>query len=112
MGRRGASECCTWIGGRVGSNELNDCLAIADLRSGSAGPQGVPGDDARVWCRAKEELVYRQSWATRAQARSAIVDDIEVFDIRQRLHSSLGYRPSRPPTRPTPAGPGGPAGTG
>ena len=39
----------------------------------------------------KLELVNRQSWATRAQARSAIVDYIEVFFNRRRLHSSLGY---------------------
>ena len=39
----------------------------------------------------KEELIHRQSWATRAQARRAIVDYIEVFFNRRRLHSSLGY---------------------
>jgi putative transposase len=39
----------------------------------------------------KEELIHRRSWATRAQARTAIVDYIEVFYNRRRLHSSLGY---------------------
>jgi transposase InsO family protein len=39
----------------------------------------------------KEELIHRQSWATRAQARRAIVDYIEIFFNRRRLHSSLGY---------------------
>lgn len=39
----------------------------------------------------KEELIHRHSWATRAQARRAIVDYIEVFFNRRRLHSSLGY---------------------
>ncbi len=39
----------------------------------------------------KEELLHRQSWATRAQARRAVVDYIEVFFNRRRLHSSLGY---------------------
>jgi len=39
----------------------------------------------------KEELIYRQSWATRAQARRAIVDYIEVFFNRRRLHTSLGF---------------------
>jgi transposase InsO family protein len=38
----------------------------------------------------KEELIHRQSWATRAQARRAIVDYIEVFFNRRCLHSSLG----------------------
>jgi transposase InsO family protein len=39
----------------------------------------------------KEELIHRQSWATRAQVRRAVVDYIEVFYNRLRLHSSLGY---------------------
>jgi putative transposase len=39
----------------------------------------------------KTELVYRQSWATRAQVRRAVFEFIEVFYNRQRLHSSLGY---------------------
>jgi len=39
----------------------------------------------------KEELIYRQPWATRAQVRRAVVDYIEVFYNRRRLHSSLGY---------------------
>ncbi len=39
----------------------------------------------------KLELVDRRSWATRAQARRAIFEYIEVFYNRRRLHSSLGY---------------------
>jgi putative transposase len=39
----------------------------------------------------KAELIHRRSWATRAQARGAIVDYIEMFFNRRRLHSSLGY---------------------
>ncbi len=39
----------------------------------------------------KLELVDRRSWATRAQARRAVFEFIEVFYNRQRLHSSLGY---------------------
>ena len=39
----------------------------------------------------KDELIYRRSWPTRAEARSAIFEFIEVFYNRQRLHSSLGY---------------------
>jgi transposase InsO family protein len=41
----------------------------------------------------KTELIDRQSWPTRAQARLAIFEYIEVFYNRQRLHSTLGYRP-------------------
>ena len=39
----------------------------------------------------KLELIHRQSWATRAQVRRAVVDYIEVFFNRRRLHSSLGF---------------------
>ena len=39
----------------------------------------------------KMELIDRHSWPTRARARQAIFEFIEVFYNRQRLHSSLGY---------------------
>jgi putative transposase len=39
----------------------------------------------------KDELIYRRTWPTRAAARHAIFEFIEVFYNRQRLHSSLGY---------------------
>lgn len=39
----------------------------------------------------KTELAYRVSWPTRAAARSAVFEYIEVFYNRRRLHSSLGY---------------------
>ena len=43
------------------------------------------------WSTLKMELVYRQNFATRQQAREAIFEYIEVFYNRQRLHSALGY---------------------
>lgn len=39
----------------------------------------------------KNELVYRTVFPTRKHARRAIVEYIEVFYNRQRLHSGLGY---------------------
>ncbi len=39
----------------------------------------------------KRESIHRQSWPTRAAARSAIFEYIEVYYNRSRLHSSLGY---------------------
>ena len=39
----------------------------------------------------KTELVHHEDWATRADARSAIFDYIEVFYNRCRRHSSIGY---------------------
>jgi putative transposase len=43
------------------------------------------------WSTLKLELLYSQAWPTRARARQAIFEFIEVFYNRQRLHSSLGY---------------------
>ena len=36
-------------------------------------------------------MVHHEHFATRAQARAAIFDYIEVFYNRQRLHAALGY---------------------
>jgi putative transposase len=43
------------------------------------------------WSTLKWECVSRTNLLTRSQARQAIFEYIEVFDNRQRLHSSLGY---------------------
>lgn len=40
----------------------------------------------------KVELVYRTKFKTRAEARAAIFEFIEVWYNRQRMHSSLGYQ--------------------
>ncbi len=37
-------------------------------------------------------MYYRQSFPTRARARFAVAEYIEVFYNRRRLHSTLGYR--------------------
>jgi len=39
----------------------------------------------------KTELIYLRRFATRAEAREAIFDFIELFYNRERRHSSLGY---------------------
>ena len=43
------------------------------------------------WSTLKEELVHRRSFASRAEAASAIFDYIETFYNRERLHSALGF---------------------
>jgi len=43
------------------------------------------------WATLKTELVYREHYATRAEARRSIFEYIESFYNRQRIHSSLGY---------------------
>jgi len=37
-------------------------------------------------------MYYRQHFPTRASARFAVSEYIEVFHNRRRLHSTLGYR--------------------
>jgi transposase InsO family protein len=39
----------------------------------------------------KTELVHDEDWQTRAEARSAIFEYLEVFYNRRRRHSSIGY---------------------
>jgi transposase InsO family protein len=43
------------------------------------------------WGKLKNEMVHHERFATRAQARAAIFDYIEVFYNRIRLHAALGY---------------------
>jgi putative transposase len=61
----------------------------------SVGRTGVCWDNAAAesfFASLKNEMYYRQSWPTRARARFAVADYIEIFYNRRRLHSSLGYR--------------------
>ena len=44
------------------------------------------------WSSLKYETVYHRRFATRAEAKAALFDYIEVFYNRTRLHSSLGYK--------------------
>ena len=44
------------------------------------------------WSSLKRELVHRHQFATRAQARAAVFEWIEIFYNRERLHSALGYK--------------------
>ena len=40
----------------------------------------------------KTELVHRTRFRTRAEARRALFEYIEIFYNRQRRHSSIGHR--------------------
>jgi putative transposase len=46
----------------------------------------------RCFATLKAELADARSWPTRAAARQAIFEWIEVWYHRQRRHSALGYR--------------------
>jgi putative transposase len=61
----------------------------------SLGRTGVCWDNAvaeAFFAALKNDLYHRYRWPTRARARFAVAEYIEVFYNRRRLHSSLGYR--------------------
>jgi len=61
----------------------------------SVGRTGVCWDNAAAesfFATLKNEMYHRYRFATRARARFAVAEYIEVFYNRQRLHSSLGYK--------------------
>jgi transposase InsO family protein len=61
----------------------------------SLGRTGVCWDNAvaeSFFAALKNEMYYRASWPTRARAKFAVAEYIEVFYNRRRLHSTLGYR--------------------
>ena len=61
----------------------------------SLGRTGVCWDNAvaeAFFAALKNDLYHRYSWPTRARARFAVAEYIEVFYNRRRRHSSLGYR--------------------
>ena len=59
------------------------------------GRTGVCWDNAAAetfFATLKNEMCYRQSFATKARAQFAVAEYIEVFYNRKRMHSSIGYR--------------------
>jgi putative transposase len=61
----------------------------------SVGRTGVCWDNAAAesfFATLKNEMYYRQRFDTRAMARFAVAEYIEIFYNRRRLHSHLGYR--------------------
>lgn len=61
----------------------------------SVGRTGVCWDNAvaeSFFSALKNEMFHHHQFNTRARARFAVADYIEVFYNRRRLHSSLGYR--------------------
>lgn len=71
----------------VVAKELGVRLSVG--RTGSCHDNAV----AESWfSMLKNEMYYRQSFATRRRARFKVMQYIEVFYNRQRLHSTLGYR--------------------
>ncbi len=43
------------------------------------------------WGKLKTEMVYHERFATKAKARAAVFEYIEMFYNRRRLHAALDY---------------------
>jgi transposase InsO family protein len=81
-------------GVQYASGGYRQTLAQAGARS-SMSRTGNCYDNAAMesfWRARKRALVSRRHFATRAEARAASFDWIEVFYNRVRLHSALGYK--------------------
>ena len=81
-------------GAQYTSAEFSLCCKQNQIRV-SVGRTGVCWDNAvaeSFFASLKNEMYHRDRFFTRAQARRAVAEYIEVFYNRKRLHSSLGYR--------------------
>ena len=81
-------------GGQYTSLAFGEHLRAAGLVA-SMGSVGDAYDNAvaeAFFSSLKIELIDRQTWPTRAAARLAIFEYIEVWYNRKRRHSTLGYR--------------------
>ncbi|MBB2910609.1 transposase InsO family protein [Streptosporangium becharense] len=82
-------------GSQYTSAEFGQVLEKHGIR-GSVGRTGVCFDNAMAesfFGKLKTELVHHRSFATRAEARRAVIQYIEGFYNSRRLHSALEYRP-------------------
>jgi putative transposase len=76
------------------SAEFTEFCARANIHA-SVGRTGVCWDNAAAesfFATLKNEMYHRQRFDTRARARFAVAEYIEVYYNRKRLHSTLGYR--------------------
>jgi len=67
---------CRSVGIDVSMGSRGDCFDNAVLESFHAS--------------LKKDLIYRRSWPTKAEARTAVFDYVEAFYNRRRRHSTLG----------------------
>ena len=80
-------------GSQYTSEAFRDRLADTGIAA-STGAPGTCYDNAMAesfFASLETELIDRSHWATRAEARAAVFDWIEVFYNRTRRHSSIGY---------------------
>lgn len=81
-------------GSQFGCQAYRQALAAHGLTA-SMSRKGNCYDNAYIesfWSSMKHEAIFGRRFSTRAEARSAVFDYIEVFYNPRRLHSSLGFR--------------------
>jgi transposase InsO family protein len=81
-------------GSQYCSDEFRGYLGLYRMRQSMSGV-GDPWDNAPVesfFKTLKSELCGDRAFGTRAEARTAIFEYLEVFYNRKRLHSTLGYQ--------------------
>ena len=81
-------------GSQYTSKEYSNFVSGHDVRL-SVGRTGSCHDNAvaeSFFSMLKNEMYYTREFATRAEARTAVMEYIEVFYNRQRRHSSIDYR--------------------
>lgn len=81
-------------GSQYTSEEFHEYCRGNNIRQ-SMGRTGVCWDNAvaeSFFASLKNEMYYHQVFHTRARARFAVMEYIEVFYNRKRRHSALGYR--------------------
>lgn len=81
---RGVQYCC-----RENRAALEAWGMIASMSRAGDCYDNAPAES--FWATLKKELMSDRTFATRAEARAAIFEYIEVFYNRERIHSSLGY---------------------
>jgi transposase InsO family protein len=80
-------------GSQYASDDYQQLLAAHGIR-GSMSRRGDCWDNAvaeSFFASLKLELVYQVQWPSRAAARTALFEYLELFYNRRRRHSSLGY---------------------
>lgn len=81
-------------GVQYASDDYRRLLETHGVRQSMSG-KGDCYDNAAMesfWATLKTELIHREAYATREQARGSIFEYIETFYNRARLHSTLGYQ--------------------
>lgn len=81
-------------GGQYASHAFGRVLAAHRMRASMSRKADVYDNAVMESCfgTLKKELIHDARFATRAEARQAIFEYIEVYYNRQRRHSTLGYR--------------------